>query len=383
MKNKILIIISSILIIILLINLSPYSYIIPGVFKIYGTGHSTAFLEDYTFFENRIVKASKEPKPWPLHNLYNAIELTDTLNIVHKDYKTVAFIIIKNDSIFHESYYNGYTEKSKSNSFSMAKSMITAMLGKAIKDGKISSLNQKVGDYFIEFTEGKAKQLTVGDLSSMSSGLDWEEKYYNPLNVTTEAYFTKDLKKLLLSRKIIDFPGKQYKYLSGNTQLLAMVISKAVGMNLTDYFSEKFWQPINAVEDAFWQIDSKKNGMEKAYCCFASNAKDFARFGKLFKDYGQWENNQIIDSSFVSLAINPRFQKSPEYGYGWWLSKYKNKSLFAMRGHLGQYVIVIPKDNLIIVRLGHKSGKDTDGDGFEQLFYTYINETYKMIDGHY
>ena len=54
-----------------------------------------------------------------------------------------------------------------------------------------------------------------------------------------------------------------------------------------------------------------------------------------------------------------------------------------MRGHLGQYVIVIPKDNLIIVRLGHKSGKDTDGDGFEQLFYTYINETYKMIDGHY
>ena len=100
-----------------------------------------------------------------------------------------------------------------------------------------------------------------------------------------------------------------------------------------------------AKETALWQIDSEKNGMEKAYCCFASNAKDFARMGKLYKDFGQWNGEQLLDSTFIATSIKPRFPESPEYGYGWWLTRYKDEAGFAMRGHLGQYVIVFP--NLI------------------------------------
>ncbi|MGB2152881.1 MAG: serine hydrolase domain-containing protein [Flavobacteriaceae bacterium] len=362
-----------------LLYISSYNYVIPGLIKIYGTGHTTAFLHDYEVFDNRTVEASDKPQKWPVHKKYNTIEPTDRLMKAHKEYKTVAYLIIKNDSIFHEKYYNGYSDTSKSNSFSMAKSMVTGMLGKAIEDRKIESIDQRVGYFFEEFNDGNAADLTVGDLASMASGLDWVEEYYNPLNITTQSYFTDDLQSLLLNRKIIGTPGQEYSYLSGNTQLLGMIIQKAVGSNLSDYFSENFWKPMGAKENALWQIDSKKNGMEKAFCCFASNAKDFARFGKLYKDHGKWNGKKLIDSTFVALSVRPRFKNSPEYGYGWWLSEIDEKPLFAMRGHLGQYVIVIPEDDMIVVRLGHLTGKPNETE-FPKVFHLYIEEAYKMLE---
>tara|TARA_B100000767_G_scaffold235464_1_gene228758 strand:+ start:31299 stop:32453 length:1155 start_codon:yes stop_codon:yes gene_type:complete len=379
MKKVLKIIFSLMILLFALIYISPNSYIIPGIFKIYGTGHNTAFLEDYEVFDNRIVEASNKPQKWPTHKSYNIIEPTDRLIKAHKKYKSVAYLIIKNDSIFHEKYYQGYSDTSKSNSFSMAKSMVTGMLGKAIEEGKIESIDQKVGDFFEEFKEENGSTLTVGDLASMTSGLDWVEEYYNPLNITTKAYFTDDLQGLLRNRKITGIPGKKFLYLSGNTQLLGMVISKAVGENLSTYFSEKFWKPMGAKEDALWQIDSDAKGMEKTFCCFATNAKDFARIGKLYKDHGKWNGKQLIDSSFVALSVRPRFKKSPEYGYGWWLSEIEGKSIFAMRGHLGQYVIVIPEDDLIVVRLGHLTQK-ADGNSFPKVFHLYIEEAYKMLE---
>ena len=379
MKKVLKIVFSLLVLSFALLYISPYNYVIPGILKIYGTGHKTAFLEDYEVFDNRTVEAAELPQEWPLHENYNTIEPTERLLKAHEEYRSVAYLIIKNDSIFHEKYYNGYSDTSKSNSFSMAKSMVTGMLGKAIEDGKIESIDQKVGDFFEEFNEGYAADLTVGDLASMASGLDWVEEYYNPLNITTRSYFTDDLESLLRNRRITGKPGQEYLYLSGNTQLLGMLIRQAVGANLSEYFSESFWRPMGAKEDALWQVDSKANGMEKTFCCFATNAKDFARFGKLYKDYGKWNGEQLIDSSYVALSTRPRFEKSPEYGYGWWLSEIEDKPLFAMRGHLGQYIIVIPEDNLIVVRLGHLTQK-TNGDAFPKVFHLYVEEAYKMLE---
>ena len=379
MKKVLKIVFSLLVLSFALLYISPYNYVIPGILKIYGTGHKTAFLEDYEVFDNRTVEAAELPQEWPLHENYNTIEPTERLLKAHEEYRSVAYLIIKNDSIFHEKYYNGYSDTSKSNSFSMAKSMVTGMLGKAIEEGKIESIDQKVGDFFEEFNEGYAADLTVGDLASMASGLDWVEEYYNPLNITTRSYFTDDLESLLRNRRITGKPGQEYLYLSGNTQLLGMLIRQAVGANLSEYFSESFWRPMGAKDDALWQVDSKANGMEKTFCCFATNAKDFARFGKLYKDYGKWNGEQLIDSSYVALSTRPRFEKSPEYGYGWWLSEIEDKPLFAMRGHLGQYVIVIPEDNLIVVRLGHLTQK-TNGDAFPKVFHLYVEEAYKMLE---
>ena len=139
----------------------------------------------------------------------------------------------------HESYYEGYDASSKSNSFSVAKSFVSAMLGKAIEQGYIESLDQKVSDFYPQFGEGKGAQLTVGDLSSMSSGLDWNEKYDLSINGMMEAYITPNLDRLMLNSKIVDEPGQAFRYLSGNTQLLGMIITKAVGKSLSDYFTER------------------------------------------------------------------------------------------------------------------------------------------------
>ncbi|HEX8269399.1 MAG TPA: serine hydrolase [Flavobacterium sp.] len=352
-------------------------YLLKAVRTVYFNGHTTAFLDDYHYFDNRTIQKGANPQPWAISKDYNKTPLSPAIEKLHMQIGTVAFLVIKNDSILSESYFDGYGKNSKSNSFSMAKSVVSAALGRAIMDGKIKSPDQLVSDFFPEFKKGKSATMTVGDLSSMASGLDWDESYYSPFSVTTRAYFDEDLKEVILNQKGVDEPGRSYKYLSGNTQLLAMVVEKAVGTDLATYVSEKFWKPMGAENEALWQTDDE-NGLVKAYCCIASNARDFARFGKLYKQNGKWNGQQLLDSAFVAKSTNPRFAVSPEYGYGWWLSNYKDKKIFYMRGHLGQYVILLPEDDLIIVRLGHQAGTRTNGSPHSDDFFAYIDEAYRL-----
>ena len=225
---------------------------------------------------------------------------------------------------------------------------------------------------------GLASTVTVGDLASMASGSSWVESYYSPFTITTRAYYGEELEKAIFSLNTVKTPGRAFEYSSGDTQLLAMIIEKATGEKLYNYLSKSLWIPLESENDALWQVDSQKNDMVKAYCCIASNAKDFARLGRLYKDYGKWNGKKILDSTYVVKSINPRFEKSPQYGYGFWLNKINDKSFFMMEGHLGQCVIVEPTDNLIIVRLGHEKyffgNNPYNGD-----VTTYIEETYKML----
>ena len=365
--------------IIILMYVFDVDYLLRAVKSIYFKGYTTAFLEDYKEFPNRTIQKGKA-QPWAISSDYNAIPSTDILNQTHKKLQTVAFLIIKNDSIWHESYFDGFTASSKSNSFSVAKSVVSAALGKAIMEGKIKSLDQKVIDFYPELKGKFAKDVTVGDLSSMASGLSWDEKYYSPFSIVTRAYFDDNLKELILGLKIKNKPGERFEYLSGATQLLAMCIEKATGKYLSDYVSDSFWKPMGAENEALWQLDEADTGIEKAYCCIASNARDFARFGKLYKQNGKWNGQQILDSTFIAKSLQPRFAESPEYGYGWWLHTIKGKKIFYMRGHLGQFVIVIPEDDVIIVRLGHKKGIQTTTDAHSNDLYLYIEEAYKMMN---
>ncbi|MDA7693958.1 beta-lactamase family protein [Flavobacteriaceae bacterium] len=369
----------TLLILVGVLYISDYSYLLRAVSKIYFTGHSTAFLSDYTRFDNHILPASENPQAWPLHKNYNEVNLSEDLEAFHKKTQTVAFVLIKNDSVYLEKYYDNYGSDSKSNSFSVAKSFVSALLGKAIMDGYIQSLDQKVIDFIPEIKGPYADLVTVGDLASMASGQRWDEAYYSPLSVTTAAYFVEDLGKLILTQPIDEVPGIEFIYKSGTTQLLGMVISKATGKNLTDYLYETLWNPMGAEHESFWQVDSAKKGLEKAYCCIASNAKDFARLAKLYKDHGKWNGKVLLDSTFVTKSIQPRFPESPEYGYSWWLKEYKGHKVFMMRGHLGQYVITFPEENLILVRLGHTKGpKGSKEDPFTPDIYTYMDAALEL-----
>lgn len=352
-------------------------YLFKAVRTIYLKGHTTAYLEDYKAFDNTVVEAGTEI-PWAVHKEYNTVQPTEKLLTAHTEYGTIAFMIIRNDSIWHEAYYDGFDENSKSNSFSMVKSFVSGLLGKAIMDGHIKSLDQPLSDFFPQYANGLGAKTTVGDLASMSSGLDWDEAYYSPFSITTRAYFDDDLEKMMLKLDIVEEPGTEFKYLSGSTQLLAMVIEKASGKKTADYFSEAFWKPLGAKNDALWQLDSEKNGLVKAYCCFASNARDFARFGKLYKDYGKFNGRQILDSAFVVKSVTPRFEGAP-YGYGFWLNEFQGKKLFMMRGHLGQLVMVIPDDDIMVVRLGHQKGPNDGSDNLSPSVWLFLEEAYKML----
>ncbi|WP_289021896.1 serine hydrolase [uncultured Salegentibacter sp.] len=364
----------SIAIVILIIF--DFGYIFRGIQTTYFQGHNTAFIDDYPHFENRLIEAGSQKNTWPEHPNYNSVTPTENLAELNEELGTAAFLIIKNDSIWFEKYFQEYGPGSKTNSFSMAKSIVAALLGKAIKDGYIKSLEQPVADFFPQFTP----KLKVGDLASMSSGLNWNENYYNPFGMTARAYFDENIRELVLRLEVTETPGESFKYLSGNTILLGMLIEKATGEKLSQYLSDSFWKPMQMQQDALWQLDSEESGMEKAYCCIASNARDFARFGKLYKNQGMWNEEQLLDPDFVEKSIKPRFKDSPQYGYGFWLSDYKNKDIFYMRGIRGQYVIVIPEDDLIIVRLGENLIKKEEDEEHAPDFYKYIDETYKMLN---
>ena len=351
---------------------SDIIYLSELVSAIYKIQRTDADITDYKFFDNIEIPKSKNPQAWPIHKNYNKANSTDKLISKNTSLGTIAFLIIKNDSIWHEKYYEGYNKNSYSNSFSMSKSIVSATMGKAIQEGFFNDLNDKVGSYIPNYNEGFASQLTIGDLSSMSSGMKWNESYTNIFGVTARAYIGSNLNDLVKSRPIIKKPGESFKYLSSDTQLLAMTIEKATKRKLSDLVYDWFWNPMGAENNALWQVDNIKTNTEKAYCCFNSNARDFARFGKLYKDNGLWNGKRLLDSAFVKKSLTARFLASPEYGYGFWLGKFQEKNYFAMRGHLGQYVIVFPKENILIVRLGRMEENTQEK--------TYIEEAFKMLD---
>ena len=365
-----------IIFLIFLVYTFQVEYIFKGIRTVWLTGNNTAFISDYKYFDNREIIASN-PQPWLIHKQYNQIEASKKLKEINKKRKTKSFLVIKNDSIVFEKYYDGYSDSSISNSFSVTKSIVVSMLWKAIMLGDVKGIDQPVSDFFDEYKVGLASKLTVGNLASMSSGMDWSEEYYTPINVTAESYFTKDLRPLMLNRKIVNEPGKSFKYLSGDTQLLGMVIEKATNSTLSDFLEKHFWNPMGAENNALWQIDSKDNGMEKAYCCFSATARDFARFGKLYINKGMWGEAKIIDSMYVNLSLKPVFENSTDYGYGWWLYEFEDKKVFTMNGHRGQFVISFPDENIIIVRQGENIDKVEDGKGTSDIKH-YMSEGYKI-----
>lgn len=345
--------------------------------------NTKASIDDYKFFDNVEIKRSDSLFEWPKHNLYNQIGSSKTLDSLHKKNETVAFLIIKNDSIIKEDYFLGYDENSMTNSFSMSKSIISFLFLKSVEQGTIPSLNSKLSDYFPAFNESNGGNVTLSDLSTMSSGLVWEENYKDLMGITAQAYVTKDLIKLMMGSKFSGMSGDKFKYLSGNTQLLAMAIEKANNSTIPELTYKWLWDPMGAKNDALWMIDSKEKNMTKAYCCLSSNAKDFAKVGLVYKNFGKINKQKIIDSSFVSMSIKPRFNSNPIYGYGLWLGKQNNIDFFSLRGHQGQYVIVIPKEDVIIVRLGKRKSRGSDLNNHPSDFNLYITESLNILNNIY
>lgn len=331
-------------------------YLYKALKNTYLSGRSGPSATEYLIFENRKVEA-KNPSPLTRSKFYNSAKIPSEIETTLNQFDAHAFVVIKNDSLLHEQYWDGFSDTSHTNSFSVAKTYCGILLGCAFKDGFIKSLDQPVGDFIPEFKTGEKAKVTLRHLTTMTSGIDFDESYISPFAYPAEGYYGKDVLAACLPYEVIEEPGQTFRYVSGNTALLGICISKAVGKPLSQYLSERLWSDLECQQPAWWSLD-KKDGQEKGFCCLNSNATDFARIGMLFLNYGNWKGKQIVDSEYVANSIVPFNCKESDgtpnktYGYNWWLTEHNGNKIFYARGILGQYVICVPTKKLVIVKLG-------------------------------
>ena len=322
-------------------------------------------IDDLNIFEHATVHAPDSCWEWAISDKYNSYKLSKKDSAYIDDMKTVSFLVIRNDSILYETYRGGWNDTLTSNLFSATKSIVGMLVGIAMDEGKIGSVDDKVMKYIPEYNRGRQKDITIRNLLTMSAGMDWDEAYASLFSVTTHGYYGNDLYKLIMGLEIVDTPGVQYSYRSGETQLLSFVLEAATGETISKYAEKKLWRPMMAGQDAFWLLD-KKDGDEKSFCCFHTTARDAARFGRLMLNMGNWNGRQLVSRKYMEEALAPasylkdQWGKDPltYYGYQTWIMNYNGERCPYFRGMLGQYIIAIPSKNAVVVRLGHKRSRE-------------------------
>jgi CubicO group peptidase (beta-lactamase class C family) len=285
--------------------------------------------------------------------------------------QTVAFLIIKNDTIQYEKYFNGYNEESVVASFSMAKSVTSILIGCAIDDGLIKSVDEPIINYIPELKDKDLDNVTIKHLLQMTSGIKFNESYVNPFGDAATFYYGTNLMGAIKRRKPETAPGTQFSYSSGDTQLLGLVLERALkDKPVTQYLQEKLWKPLGMEYDATWSLD-KKDGLEKTFCCLNARARDFSKIGRLYLNKGNWNGTQIVSQKWVEESTKADVSDGGAgyYKYQWWLSE--PDGAFTAKGILGQFIYVNPEKNLIIVRLGKNYGNVN----WDSMF-AYLSENY-------
>jgi len=326
--------------------------------------YNTPSLDDYKKFPEETIERSANP--WSFKERPGDVDpgmpvIIQNGNVICsfdrflEQRQTVAFLLVRNDTIIYERYFKGYSRTSILPSFSVAKSFISALVDIAIKDGTIKSINQSITDFLPELADPGFQGISLKDLLEMRSGIDFNEDYLNPAGGIAKFYYGRNLRAFCLRLKISDKAGEVYKYQSANAQLLALAIERATGKSIPVYFDEKIWKPLGAQYDATWNLDSPRNKEVKAFCCLNARAVDFAKFGRLYLNSGLWNGDSVVSSNWVreSLTIQNDSRDSEHYPYTYSWRVTAGGDFFA-KGVGGQYIYVCPHNNTIIVRFGKK-----------------------------
>jgi CubicO group peptidase (beta-lactamase class C family) len=327
--------------------------------------YNVADVNDYKIFPARITKANDDKFCFAAADCSDKIEIP--MNILMEknqkvcfdkfleDKKTLAFLIIHNDTMIYEKYFNKCSQSTVIPSFSVAKSVTSTLIGCAIDDGFINSVDQPVTDFIPELKPNGFDKVTIKHLLQMTSGIDFKEGYFHFFNSAPAYYYGINIRQKLYTLKLKSAPGIKFEYASGNAELLGLILERALKtQTVTDYLQQKIWQPLGMEYDASWSLDRKRNGMEKTFCCLNARARDYAKLGRLYLNNGNWNGKQIVPENWVkkSVAIDTTNGSSWFYQYQWWIAS--DEGDYFARGMLGQFVYVNPTKNLIIVRLGER-----------------------------
>ncbi|MEM6766007.1 MAG: serine hydrolase [Bacteroidota bacterium] len=318
--------------------------------------------------------------------------------------KTVAFLVIRNDSLLYERYLDDYTPQTIHTSFSVAKSFVSALVGIAIDEGYITSVQEPISTYLPDLHPELIDTITIEDLLDMRSGITFNEGYFNPFGHVAKFYYGTNLRKFITQLKSGQAPDQEFDYISSNPQMLGIILENATGKPLYEYMQEKIWTPLEMETDASWSVDNKRDKMVKAFCCLNATARDFAKFGRLYLNNGNWNGKQIVSEKWVAQSTTfDRVKNGFQYSYQWWHTPYYQAktdtmkqpdlydtgsyttrdtttnekvkqtyvvsptSPFLAEGILGQFIYINPDKNLIIVRLGKKYGKTSWKRNFRNI----------------
>lgn len=361
-----------------------------GHHYLYNTLKNTVFkgqlgpgIQEYEGMPGREVE-TYEPQPWPVSDEYNQSKLTESEVAYHNQYESVSFVVVERGELVSEHYWQGFDKDSRSNSFSMAKSIVSLLTGIAIQNGQIDGLDKPVYWYLPQYKTELGEKITIRHLLTMSSGINFDEHYLNPFAFPARANYGDNLELLLRDYHPEEAPGEVYKYQSGTTQVLAFALNAATRMSLSDYATKHVWSKIGAENPAIWSTDYEE-GMEKAFCCFNATARDFARIGQLYLNHGKWNGEQVIDSAFVAASTTPADLLTEDgepnsiYGFQWWIGEHNGESFYFMRGIKGQYVIVCPKRELVVVRMGRKRHYKEDRVHPEDVYH-YLDMAFRLTE---
>ncbi|EQA46296.1 beta-lactamase [Leptospira broomii serovar Hurstbridge str. 5399] len=288
--------------------------------------------------------------------------------------RTNALIVIKENKLVYENYLNGFDRESLQTSFSSAKSILSTLIGIAIEEGKIQSVNDPVIKYIPELKNRGLDTLKIRDIMMMSTGIDYkrvEDTFFLliPFSPDITTFYGDNLRAIIGDLHSGKVPvGKSFNYNDYYPILEGIILERVTGTTISNYTRKKLWEPMGMEFDASWSLDSEEHGFERVHVAFNARAIDFARFGLLFLNNGTWNGRKIVSSDWVQQSTSPDpnddrdwmvFKFWPKIGgyykYHWWGMKNEDQTYdYMARGNLGQIIFVSPSRKTVIVRLGEE-----------------------------
>lgn len=342
-----------------------------------GEQQVTAFRNSSVLAPMRRIAASQSPLELPMaerqlsdvnvHINDKQLNLYDYL----AEQRVAGLIAVKDGEVKFEHYRMGNNVDSKWISFSVAKSVVSLLIGAAIKDGYIESLDQKVTDYLPQLIGSGYEQSTIRNLLQMASGVEWNEDYADPESDVADAnYETLALYKHLRQKKAVAPAGELFNYNTAETNLAGTLLRSAIGNNLSTYLQQKIWQPFGMESDAYWQLTEEAGG-EFGGCCINATLRDYARLGLFALAEGKLsDGTSVLPDHWMaeSIAPSPAFDG---YGYFWWLEA---DGSYQASGIFGQGIYINPVTSTVIAI--HSAWPEADNEERWEL----LTQVFKAID---
>lgn len=289
------------------------------------------------------------PLPYELLELGNVEIEFNQASMTVDEYFTkqsvVGLLVIKDGQILYERYGLGNDENSRWISYSVAKSVVSMLIGAAIKDGYIASVDEKVTEYLPRLKGSSYDQSSIANLLQMASGVQWNEDYADPeSDIARARWDTISLYEFLRDKARADEPGEVFNYNTAETNLAGTLLRSAIGNNLATYLSEKIWRPFGMESEATWNL-TEPGGGEFGGCCINATLRDYGRIGLFAMANGRLaDGTEVLPSGWISESITPS-KGYDGYGYFWWLM---GEGVYSARGIFGQGIYINPEENVVI-----------------------------------